>query len=169
MEIPASKPIEIPPDLRAKINATQAQQAEADKRGIEAAGAVLPGALREVFCDVPNIEVGPYKVRRFTDRDFIRLAKFAHPMNSFAAMKEWAENPIVSGPEAYSIIWLMTRSIDTARTEIDADVTKVKADAGNEFGEMAGLELATLIAAILHQLSRYMGARLDYESLPMEG
>ena len=169
MEAIPDKPIVIPPDLSARIASTQAKQAKDDQIGLTAAGTVLPGALREVFCEVPDIKVGPYNVRRFTDRDFIRLAKLGHPLNSFAAMQSWTESPTISGPEAYNIIWLMTRSIQTAKTDIDSDVAKVKADADNEFGELAGFELASLVRAIAFQLSRYMGARLDYESLPVEG
>lgn len=135
----------------------------------EQAGTRSPGPLREAWAPVPDIEVGPYKVRRFVDADFMRLARLGHPLNGLSAMWTWMENPIISGPVAYNIIWLMTTDVPTAKAAITAGVDGVKAAAEKKFSELGGSELTSLIVAIAFQLSRYMGARLDYEPKLREG
>jgi hypothetical protein len=142
---------------------------EPQDEAAEQAGTSSPGSIREVFAPVPDIEVGPYKVRRFVDADFMRLDQLGHPLNGLRAFWTWTENPTISGPDAYNIIWLMTTDVPTAKAAITAGVDTVKAAAEEKFCELGGPELASLVCAIAFQLSRYFGGRLDYEPLPGEG
>lgn len=162
-------PLVIPPEMQEEIKTGQQRQAKDDQRGTVAAGTTLPGALREVFVAVPDIEVGPYKVRRFVDADFARLSQLGHALNSFSSMQDWMNNPTITGPEAYNIIWLMTTPVPDAKEKLRKGVDVVKGEALENFSELAGLELGMLIRAVGTQLARYMGARLDYEPIPEEG
>lgn len=155
--------------MLAEMEATRQQQAQDDQLGIKAAGTTLPGALRAVWAAVPDIEEGPYKVRRFVDADFVRLCQLGHPLDSFGAMQKWMENPTITGPDAYNIIWLMTTDVFMVKQAIASGVDKVKEAATEKFSELQGLELAVLIRAIATQLARYMGAKLEYAPLPTEG
>ncbi len=158
--------ITISPELAAKIAATQAQQAEADKIGTLAASAAVPGPMREVWCIVPDIKEGPFTIRRFRDGDFIRLAQLGHPLENFTAIAKWLSDPKPSGPEAWLLNWLMTTPIEEVKKEMQAGVESVRAKAEAVFSELDGYQLAHVMRGIVKQLTIYMGARVDYEPVP---
>jgi len=168
-------PIVVPPALAAKIIETQQSQAAADQIGIEASGKTLPGKLRDAFVLVPDIPVGPangsalYHVRAFKDGDFLRLAQLGHSLDGFAKAQQWMTDPPISGQDAYTIIWLMTRPIPVVKAKITEGKEAILKAAADEFDELGGLELARLIGAVVVQLSQYMGAKLDYEAIIKEG
>lgn len=162
-------PLAVPPEMQQQMADTAKRHAADDHFGTVAAGTTLPGALREVFVAVPDIEVGPYKIRRFVDADFARLSQLGHTLNSFTSMQNWMNNPTITGPEAYNIIWLMTTPVPDAKEMLRKGPDVVKGAALDKFSELAGLELGMLIRAVGTQLARYVGARLDYEPVPEEG
>ncbi len=163
--------ITLPPEVLAGIAATQAKQAADDKAGIEAATSTLPGPLKDVWALVPDIPVGPYKVRRLVDGDFVRLAAFGHKLSSFSAVAAWLETPEPSGKEAWLLNWMMTRSTQEVKAAITAGPDKVLAAAEAEFSELSGIQLAHIMRAIVEQLSIYLGTRVEYKAVeqPVDG
>ena len=163
--IPEAEKIVITPELQAKIAATQAQQADADKIGLKAAGTTLPGPARDVWCDVPDIKEGPFTIRRLRDGDFVRLAQLGHPLNSFNAIGAWLKEPQPSGKEAWMLNWLMSRPVAEVKAIIAKGRDAVEAQAEEQFSELDGYQLAHLMYAVVKQISIYMGAKVDYEQV----
>ena len=156
-------PPTIPASVQAKIVETQKQQAEDDKLGMEAATSTLPGPLKDVWALVPDIQVGPFKVRRFVDGDFIRLAAFDHKLNSFSAVSAWLENPEPSGKEAWLLNWMLTRPTKEVKEAIKSGPEKVREQAEEVFSELGGMQLALIMRAIVEQLAVYLGTRVEYK------
>ena len=161
--------ITVPPELMEKINQTQADQAEADKIGLQAAGAVRPGAVREAWVTVPDIKEGPFTIRRFKDGDFKRLDEMGHPLNNQKAMYEWAQNPVASGPDCWLLLWMLTRPVAVVKEKMITGKDKVLAEAEEIFSDLDGIQLAVLSGKVGIQMATYLGAQLSYESLPQEG
>jgi hypothetical protein len=157
------KPLNIPPEIAEKMRGTLATQAADDKAGLQAATSALPGPLKDVWALQPDIEEGPYKIRRFVDGDFIRLAAFGHKLNSFSAVGEWLEKPEPSGKDAWLLNWMMTRSTADVKLAIAAGPEKVIAAAEAEFSELSGMQLAMIMRAIVSQLAVYLGTRVEYK------
>ena len=164
-----NNPIVIPPEIQAKIDETQKKQSGDDAIGEQAAGKSLPGALREAFVEVKEIPVGPYKIRRFANADFKRLAQIGHPLNGLSELRKWLDNPDVSSNDCYNLLWIMTRPVEEVKSAIAKGVDELKAAAEKEFDEYGILELSRLTAAVAVQLSRSMGANLEYKSVLPEG
>jgi hypothetical protein len=161
-------PIIIPAHIQAQIAKTQAEQAADDKIGLQAAGTTLPGPLLDIWAAVPDIIVGPFKVRRFVDGDFIRLSQLKHPLNSFSAIGAWLQDPQPSGEASWLLNWVMTHPMPEVKEKIKAGLEAVKESADTEFSELSGMQLALIMRAIVQQLSIYMGAKLEYEPVPTE-
>ena len=159
----ADAPIIIPESVKAGVAATIAAQAQADKAGLQAANSALPGPLKDVWALQPDIQEGPYKIRRFVDGDFIRLAAFGHKLNSFSAVAAWLETPEPSGKDAWLLNWMMTRSTAAVKEAIAAGPEKVIAAAEAEFSELSGMQLAMIMRAIVSQLAVYLGTRVEYK------
>lgn len=158
----------IPPETQAKIDATQAGQREDDRLGLRAATAALPGPLLDVWALAPDKEVGPFKIRRFVDGDFITLAQMGHKLNSFSAINDWLQTPEPSGPQAWLLNWMMTHT----RAEVKEAVKNPKqivADAETMCEDLSGMQLALIMKAIVEQLSVYLGMRVEYKPNPVEG
>ena len=145
------------------IAETQARQAEEDKDGLKAATSALPGPLKDVWALVPDIQEGPYKIRRFVDGDFVRLAAFGHKLSSFSAVGDWLQNPEPSGKDAWLLNWMMTRSTKQVKEAITTGPEKVIAAAEEEFSELSGIQLAMIMRAVVKQLSIYLGTRVEYK------
>ena len=165
----ADKQVVIPPEVLAKIAATQAAQAKEDDIGKLAAAAVRPGAVREAWVTVPDLKEGPYTIRRLRDGDLKRLDELGHPINSQKAIHEWAAAPVSSGPDAWLLIWMFTRPIPEVKAAMTQGKDVVLNKADEEFSELDGLQLALLTAKIGLQFATYLGAQLNYEALPQEG
>jgi hypothetical protein len=152
-----------PQEAQAAIGMTVKKQQADDKIGLQAATAALPGPLKDVWALVPDIQVGPFKVRRFVDGDFIRLAAFDHKLNSFTAVSAWLENPEPSGKEAWLLNWMLTRPTMEVKDAIKAGPEKVRELAENEFSELSGMQLALIMRAIVEQLATYLGTHIEYK------
>lgn len=161
--------MDIPQQLKERISATQAQQAADDALGVRAATATLPGPLLDVWAPVPDIEVGPYKVRRLVDGDFVRLAALGHKLNSFTAVSEWLTSPEPSGPEAWLLNWMMTRPVAEVKAAMTEGPAAVRAKAEAAFDDASGIQLALVMKAIVEQLAIYLGTRIEYKPNQVEG
>ncbi len=171
MKTCTDKPIVIPPELQARIDATQAKQAAEDKIGLQAAGTTLPGPMADVWTVKPDIKEGPYTIRRFVDGDFIRLAQMGHPLDSFTAIGRWLENPNPSGPDAWVLNWMMTNPVSLVKEFLQGPngVAVIRGQAEEDFSGLDGMQLAYIMRAIVKQIAVYIGGRVDYEPTPREG
>ncbi len=164
METETFKPLNIPPEIAAKMAQTQQEEARDDKAGMQAATAALPGPLRDVWALAPDITEGPYKIRRFVDGDFVRLAAFGHKLNSFSAVGAWLETPEPSGKDAWLLNWMLTRSTAEVKAFISTGGKVAVEDAAeSEFSELSGMQLAMIMRAIVTQLAVYLGTRVEYK------
>lgn len=153
----------ISPAIQAKIGETQRQQQQDDKAGMEAVTASLPGPLKDVWTIEPDIMVGPYKVRRFTDGDFIRLAAFDHKLRSLTAIDEWMKEFEPSGKDAWLICWMMTRSTKDVREAIKSGKEIVLQQAEEIFSELSAAQIASVLRAIVAQLFVFNGVRMEFK------
>jgi hypothetical protein len=166
MNIPTATgaPVNIPPELAAKMAATVISQAEDDKAGLVAATTTLPGPLMDVWALHPDIEEGPYKIRKFTIGDFKRLAALGHKLNSFTAVGEWLSDPDPFNDDAMILNWMMTHSIEQVKETITQGRDKILKLGEEEFGELDGLKLAMIMRAIAMQLAKCLDVKLEYKA-----
>ncbi len=150
-------------EAQAAIGKTVKEQQADDEIGLQAATAALPGPLKDVWALAPDIEVGPFIVRRFVDGDFKRLAGFNHKLSSFSAVKEWMEKWDPLGEEAWLLDWMMTRPTKEVKESIKAGPDKVRELAEDEFGELTGVQLIEVMKAITEQLAVYLGTHIEFK------
>ena len=129
----------------------------------------LPGPMLDIFSPAPDIEVGPYLVRRFVDRDFVFLAAMGHPLNRFTALHDGSYTFEPTGELAWQLCWLMTRPIAEVKESFKQGVNVVKEQAADEFGGMVIFAIGKLMEAVAKQMNVYASAHLEYEPKPVEG
>lgn len=161
--------IKIPADVQARINQTVRQQQQDDKIGLTAATTATPGPLRDVWAAVPGITVGPFSVRRFTDRDFIWLAQLGHPLKSFSAVvdKSYDFNP--SGEHAHQLCWLLATSKEDVKAAFKQGVDVAKEAAASVVGDLDIHGIGALMGAVVKQLTVYSSTHLEYEPANPKG
>lgn len=155
-----TSPIKIPAHIEAQIEETVRQQAAEDNLGMLAAQAATPGITRNVWEPAPDIEVGPYKVRRFRDGDFILLAQMKHPLERFSALSDGSYGFEPSGVLAHQLCWLMTRPVAAARDALKVGVDVAKEMATDEFGDLPLFAIGDLMKAIAKQMEIYAAAHI---------
>jgi hypothetical protein len=123
-----------------------------------------PVEARDLFAPVPDIEVGPFKVRRFVDRDFVFLANIGHPLNCFTALAERKYNFVPTGELAWQLCWLLTRPVAEVKAQFKRGPDAVKEAAADEFGVLPIFAIAKLMAAIARQVAIYTSSvKLNFE------
>lgn len=152
----------IPPEVQAKIDATQRAQAAEDAAGRQAAATPLPGPLRDVFALVPDIAVGPFKVRPFYDIDFEFLTALNHPLKDMMVEGKISDKFLPTGAMAWQLCWMMTRPVDEADAVFKKGVLEVNVAARAEFGKLQLPALAKLIEAVIRQMTIYWSPSLEY-------
>lgn len=156
-------------EAEAKIAETLKKQAHVDAMGKVAAGLAQPGVLKDVFAVCPDIQVGKYSVRPIYDADFEFLQHLQHP---FAALtmgetKE-VENFVPRGQEGWTLMYMLTRSVEEAEAKLKEGKAAFEAAAKAEFGRYQLPALLALFTAIVKQLNIYSGAALQYEGATLE-
>ncbi len=129
---------------------SQKAQDEAEQQA-----AAIPEESRDVFAPAPDIEAGPFKVRRFVDRDFMFLSALGHPLNSFAALAEGSYAFEPTGELAWQLCWLLTRPIAEIKEQFMQGAASVKEAADNEFGELPIYAIGMVMEAIVKQMTIY--------------
>ena len=158
-------PLQLSPEIEARIAETQAQQNATDAVSMAAATAALPGPLRDVFAPAPDIKVtDTISVRRFVDRDFMFLSALDHPLNRFTAMADGSYTFEPSGPLAWQLCWLLTRPAAATKALIKTGgIEAVKEAAEEQFGELPIFAIGKVMEAIAKQMTIYASAHLQYQ------
>lgn len=163
-------PIVIPAKVEEAIAQTLEQQAAADKVGLDAAGAALPGPLRDVFSPAPDIKVGKWNVRRFVDRDFVFLSQIGHPLKRFTAMADGSYDFEPSGELAWHLCYICTHSIaDIKALFKSGGPDAVKEAAADMFGEQPLFAIGKVMEAIAKQMTLYASAHQEVVAKKAEG
>lgn len=148
---------------------TQARQAVEDAVAREVLADPLPGPLKDVFAPQQDIEVGPYKVRPFVDRDVEYLVALEHPAIMMwpkeATGKEPTGQPFFPrGWPAWTLAWVFTHPFkEVKKVFTDGGSKHVLRLAEDEFGEFQIGALAELCRAVSEQMQRYWAPVIAYE------
>jgi hypothetical protein len=135
-----------------------------DKAEGQAAATPSPGESRDVFVPAPDIEVGPFKVRRFVDGDFVALSGIGHPLNHIAAIADGSYKFVPTGKDCWILCWIMTRPRSVSKEKIKTSgIAGIEEEASDEFGDLPIFALNKLMVAILKQINIYIEAHLEYE------
>lgn len=129
----------------------------------------LPGAVRDAFAPMQDIEVGPYKVRPCYDGDIEYLSLFDHPLHEMRLRAQAAGSGEIEnlyqpqGPMAWELCYLFTHSLD----EIDALVEEggldaLRKEAKKEFSRKRLAALVAISEAAIQQYGLYWQPVLSY-------
>ena len=144
------------------------EQADADAKGLEASATILPGPTRAAFSMVPDIKVGPYKVRRFLDGDLDTLASMEHPFGKIiekrmAGIDDDSTNWLPRGKWGWILCWMMTRDIDEVDKVIaDGGIEAVTEAAKKEFRKSTFGDIGAIALAVIEQFNIYQAPIIGY-------
>lgn len=132
----------------------------------------LPGPLKDAFAIVPDITVGPYKVRPFYDGDYDILTQLENPLAQFIGdtfSKKESSGYMPRGQVCWEICYLFTIPIRQAWEEVEKGV--FKKNARDAFFESKLAALVEIHNAVMQQLSVYWSTTLGFENVeePADG
>lgn len=163
------------PKVEAKVAEIVSEQQHQDRIGKMAAAEPFPGPTRDVFALIPDIPVGPYRIRPFYDYDFEVLSSLKHPLHAMMveAMGGKESSSLTfepRGPQVWNLAFLMTRSPDV----IDEIVGKggwdaFRSAAKAEFSRLQIPALTEIVKVIAHQMRIYWSPTLGYGEKTGEG
>lgn len=153
----------------------QAQQELEDEAGIKAAGTALPGALRDAWEIVPEIKVGPYSIRPFTDKDYTWIQMTENPIRFFVSIayegKKYDEehekiiNAIVRGRFAWEISFILTTPPKELRDIFEKEkIEGFQKLADEKFSGLTLPQLGKLVEACIDQMNRSSSTMIGYGS-----
>lgn len=159
-------------ELKQRIAAKVAEQAESDALGKQAAVNPFPGPLGDVFAVPASIPVGKWSVRPFYDLD-VELLKFLnHPLYQDMTAGMRGEEPssgfVSRGPDAWILAWIMTRDTDAAEALL-ANRKQCEDEARREFGKLRLPAIAQIVEACVRQMGLYSSTSLQYGAAEQKG
>jgi hypothetical protein len=163
------------PEVEAHIATLVAKTQAVDQEAAQALAEPLPGPTRDIFAVSQDIKVGKWSVRPFYDLDFVLLEELKHPMAKIMKASMLGENSqddyIPSGPTAWELFWVMTRSIEeTEGILLAADGRKALSNrARTEFGKTSFAVLVKLYEAVVRQIGICTSGNVAYGAPTEEG
>ena len=157
-------------DLTKEQREVIANQKLEDLAAVRAAATAKPGPLADIWSLAPNIKVGQFSIRPFYDLDFEFFQELDHPFAAFAMGNADAiEGFIPRGPDAWQLIWVMTRPVADVEAVFQSEGAEgVKLAAKREFGVYRLGALAALSEAVMKQLAVYASSVAGYEANDLE-
>lgn len=115
----------------------------------------LPGALRDAFAIVPEITVGPYKVRPIVDRDWEYLQSLDHPLhkhiNGTPSIGE-----MITGKYAWQLCYMFTHPFPEIKALLKKNgLDGFKTAAENDFETLNLAQLIEITKAVMQQVEIY--------------
>lgn len=147
----------------------QAEQEMEDQAGRISATVALPGATFDAFAPQPNIRVGKFEVRPFYDADYEWLQVLDHPLQKTMASamdgkKNEESNPIIRGPQAWELCWMMTTPVEEVDAAFAKGVEEVRRLAREKCKLFRIAQMQLLITAIYEQASIYWSPVIGYDT-----
>lgn len=155
-----------PVDVAAKLE----EQAVEDLAGKRALAEALPGPLKDAFALAPDIQCGPYAVRRFRDGDFRILAALKHPFNEFLRATMLGDvtgggvKLEVAGDDCLVLAYVFTEEPRKIKDMLaqPTGAKEVLEAAQDKFEELRLAGRAELMNAIIQQAGVYATANIGY-------
>lgn len=147
-----------------------------DLAGKRALAEPFPGALKDAFALAPEIEVGPFKIRRFRDGDFKLLAKINSPLNDFLRACLLGDSTgggarlEPTGQDMWNLALVFTKPARYSKELIESKgVAAFAAEAEETFSELRLAALAQILKAIVQQANIYATANIEYGEIEQKG
>ncbi len=159
---PQIDPALLDPKLDAAAQSLVESAQQADQAGRMATSEPLPGASRKAFSVVPDVVVGPYRVRQARDYDLKLLRQLENPFYQLAMTGD-ETGVTVTGEHAWDFCWIMTRPVREVKAFVEQNGLKELRRASEEFGFLATGDLAMIVNAAARQLAASSTTAVDHQ------
>lgn len=156
MSFKGGNPVEV-------IEQDLARRGKEGQVALAAASVPLPGPAADAFTVVPDVPVGPYKVRPFYDIDWEFLKALDHPwyhiMSASLQQQESSVAFVPMGQPVWDLAFVFTNSPDDVEAWFKSEGKDgVQAEARKQFSRLRLPALKALTEAISYQQNIYWSA-----------